>query len=73
MIRSPARRLLPLLAATVLSLAAQARENINLNREWKFLLGDAAGAEALSFDAARWSDVNLPHSFSLPYFMRPEF
>ena len=73
MFRPPVRRLFLLLVAGASALAAQARENINLNREWKFLLGDATGAEAPSFDAARWSDVNLPHSFSLPYFMWPEF
>ena len=73
MSRVPARRLLMILAAGVSALAAQARENFNLNREWKFFLGDAAGAEAPAFDVGRWSDVHLPHSFSLPYFMWPEF
>ena len=67
------RRLLLVLAASSLALAAGARENINLNREWKFLLGDTAGAEAPAFDAGAWSDIHLPHSFSLPYFMWPEF
>ena len=73
MLRLHPRRLLLVLAASSLALAAGARENINLNREWKFLLGDTAGAEAPAFDAGAWSDIHLPHSFSLPYFMWPEF
>ncbi len=36
------------------------RESINLNREWKFQLGDVAGAEATAFDDANWNDANLP-------------
>ena len=60
-------------AAGASALALQARETINLNREWKFLLGDQPGAEAPGYDAARWADIHLPHSFSLPYFMGTDF
>jgi len=49
------------------------RQDINFNREWKFHLGDLAGAETMAFDDAKWDDVGLPHSFSMPYFASPKF
>jgi hypothetical protein len=45
------------------------RQRINMNRTWKFHLGDVNGAEQTSYNADNWNDVNLPHSFSIPYFM----
>ncbi|HLP75455.1 MAG TPA: beta galactosidase jelly roll domain-containing protein, partial [Candidatus Paceibacterota bacterium] len=48
--------------------AVNGRESINFNREWKFQLGDIAGADAAAFDDAKWDTANLPHSFSTPYF-----
>ena len=50
-----------------------ARQQLNFNREWKFRLGDYAGAEAVAFDDAKWDDIGLPHSFSMPYFASPKF
>ena len=47
---------------------ADSRQVLNANREWKFQLGDVTNASAASFDDATWTDANLPHSFSLPYF-----
>jgi hypothetical protein len=44
------------------------RDSLNFNREWSFQLGDVAGAEAVAFDDAKWENVGLPHSFSVPYF-----
>ena len=44
------------------------REKFNINREWKFKLGDYSGAEAEIYNDNDWSDVNLPHNFSIPYF-----
>lgn len=63
----------PLLAALVLASAhAQEsqplRETQNFNREWKFQIGDHPGAEAITFNDAKWADIGLPHSFSIPYF-----
>jgi len=53
--------------------AANLRQTVNFNREWKFQLGDVAGAAAAAFDDAKWSDANLPHSFSMPYFAADRF
>jgi beta-galactosidase len=44
------------------------REKLNINREWKFKLGDYPGAETESYNDNDWSDINLPHNFSIPYF-----
>lgn len=49
--------------------SAPGRQRINLNRSWKFYLGDMSGAESTAFDDGNWTDANLPHSFSIPYFM----
>ena len=49
------------------------RQRINLNREWKFVRGDVAGAEAPTFDDSGWQRIGLPHTFDLPYFRTPEF
>ena len=53
--------------------AADLRQSINFNREWKFELGDVAGADALEFADAKWERVGLPHSFSMPYFAVENF
>lgn len=49
------------------------RETVNFNREWKFRLGDCAGAERPGFDDASWEWTHLPHSFSMPYFLAKDF
>lgn len=37
----------------------------NFNDNWKFYLGDAAGAEAPAFDDSSWESVDLPHDYSI--------
>ncbi|MGC3989736.1 MAG: hypothetical protein QM796_08685 [Chthoniobacteraceae bacterium] len=63
--------------ASLLSLRAANLETIrqrqNINQGWKFKLGDYTGAQASSYSDTLWSDVNLPHSFSLPYFLSTQF
>jgi len=49
------------------------RQSININREWRFQLGDDANASAASFDDSGWSAANLPHTFSMPYFLADKF
>ena len=49
------------------------RLELGLNREWRFALGDFAGAEAPDFADEGWDPVGLPHSFSEPYFLSSEF
>ena len=49
------------------------RKYILLNRQWKFVYGDAAEAKESEFDDSGWYDIGLPHSFGIPYFMENEF
>jgi hypothetical protein len=53
--------------------AESPRQQLGFNREWKFELGDHAGAEAAGYNDAKWDDIGLPHSFSIPYFASPRF
>ncbi|MEG1006500.1 MAG: glycoside hydrolase family 2 TIM barrel-domain containing protein [Bacteroides sp.] len=46
-----------------------AGEVINLNRNWKFSLGDFTQASENKFPDNEWISTHLPHSFSIPYFM----
>ncbi len=43
------------------------------NRDWKFVLGDVAGAAAPDFNDEAWESIGLPHSFSIPYFESKQF
>ena len=53
--------------------ANAARTRTNVDRGWKFLLGDDTQASEPAFDDSKWQYVNLPHSFSEPYFRSPDF
>ena len=72
-IRSLLLLFLMLLGFSATAFADELREAVNFNREWKFQLGDISGANAATFDDKTWSDVNLPHSFSMPYFAADRF
>lgn len=41
------------------------RQELVADAGWKFFLGDASGAQALSFPDASWRDVDLPHDWSI--------
>ena len=49
------------------------RERINFNRSWKFYRGDAENAGETDYDDSGWTDVALPHNFSVPYDMSSDF
>jgi len=36
----------------------------NFNPGWKFLKGDATGAEQVAFDDSKWADVSAPHTYN---------
>ncbi len=44
------------------------RVKIILNSDWKFYKGDMTGAEATGYNDAKWTKVNLPHVFDIPYY-----
>ncbi len=41
------------------------REIENFNKDWRFHLGEAKGAEAKEFDDSQWRSLNLPHDYSI--------
>src|SRR5580700_485568 len=41
------------------------RERLLFDRDWKFLLGDPSGAEAITYDAAAWRSIDVPHDWSI--------
>jgi beta-galactosidase len=63
------RALTPLLAALALSSAVSARETVPLDFDWKFHLGDPAGAQDPGFDDQSWRLLDLPHdwAFEAPF------
>ena len=45
--------------------ASAGRQDLAADAGWKFLLGDANGAEGVSFADAAWRTVDLPHDWSI--------
>ena len=39
--------------------------SMDFDSNWKFYLGDASGAESEVYDDSSWSQVNLPHDYSI--------
>jgi beta-galactosidase len=37
----------------------------NFGKDWKFWLGDVAGAETVGFDDSSWRTLNVPHDWSI--------
>lgn len=52
-------------AACVLTMAAGAERRAAFNDGWRFLKGDAAGAERAEFDDSAWRQVQLPHDWAI--------
>lgn len=53
-------------ACVVASACLQVNAGIkeSLNADWQFKKGDVAGAELVTFDAAAWEAVQLPHTYN---------
>lgn len=51
--------------AGLFPLEGSGRVVYNFNQGWRFLLGDAQGAETVSFDDSRWEVVCVPHTARL--------
>ncbi|HEX7585153.1 MAG TPA: beta-galactosidase GalB [Prolixibacteraceae bacterium] len=41
------------------------RLTLNFGKDWKFQLGEVAGAEAVKFDDSAWRKLNVPHDWSI--------
>ena len=48
-----------------ISSAQNVRHESSFDDNWKFYKGDAAGAEATTFNDASWRNVDLPHDWSI--------
>ncbi len=55
---------LALLGAAQLGMAETPREQ-SCDADWRFLRGDAAGAEAPAFDDSQWRMLDVPHDWSI--------
>ena len=51
---------------------AQGRERLSMDPQWRFALGDQAGAERPAFDDRSWRRVDLPHDWSIEGTMRQD-
>jgi beta-galactosidase/beta-glucuronidase len=49
------------------------RRRIIINREWKFKAGDYAGAESVFYNDDDWTNIHIPHNFSIPYFQTAQW
>jgi hypothetical protein len=54
----------PALAHDASQYVASPRQTFNFNPGWKMTTGDIAGAQAASFDDAKWQAVVLPNAFN---------
>jgi len=58
------KRLLTILLLFVFCQLSAQRIKYNFNSDWKVYTGDAAGAEAVSFNDASWKAVTLPYAWN---------
>lgn len=58
-------RTLLFVAASLLPLLAAARTTENFDANWKFIKGDASGAENPGFTDHTWRTLDLPHDWSI--------
>lgn len=56
-----------------LSVTFTQAQTVMFNNDWKYQKGDFPDAVSPEFDDQSWSDVGLPHSFSIPYFAETTF
>ncbi|MEL5994926.1 glycoside hydrolase family 2 protein [Hymenobacter segetis] len=56
--------ILKVAAAAQAAPPAASRQKFNFNPEWKVRVGDAPGAEAVTFDDAQWKKVTLPYAWN---------
>ena len=50
---------------SITAVCKQAEREMNFNENWKFHLGDTAGASARQFNDRSWRTINLPHDWSI--------
>lgn len=58
-------RLYLLFAIALLLLIGEATLGVSFDARWKFMKGDAPGAEQPGFDDSQWRQLDLPHDWSI--------
>ena len=61
----PSRFVVSLASACCFVLTAAAERTRSFDQDWRFLRGDAPGAEAPSFDDSGWRTLDVPHDYSI--------
>jgi beta-galactosidase len=63
--RSVAISFCVLLLAAVSFANSRPEKTVSFNQDWRFRLGDVAGAQDASFDDSQWRQLDLPHDWSI--------
>ena len=63
---------LAMIFAVLLAANSQGAESIDFRADWRFIKGDAPGAEAPEFDDSSWWAVRLPHDWAIAGPFNPE-
>ena len=58
------QRLIILLAAFIVGMAVQARERVNFDKAWKFILADKPEMAQADYDDSEWRTLDVPHDWA---------
>ena len=58
------KRLTILLAAVIIGMAVQARERVNFDKGWKFILADKPEMAKADYDDSGWRTLDVPHDWA---------
>ena len=47
------------------AVSGQSRRQLQMDSDWRFSLGDPAGAEKTTFDDSTWRKLDVPHDWSI--------
>ena len=53
------------LLSTLMGLQAEARERLNFDKDWRFLLGDSAQMAKAEYNDSCWRRLDLPHDWAI--------
>ena len=59
------KRLIILFAAVIVGMAVQARERVNFDKGWKFILADKPEMAQADFDDSEWRTLDVPHDWAI--------
>ena len=52
-------------ALAAVTFRAEARENINFDKGWRFILADSAQMSLAMYDDSAWRMLNVPHDWAI--------